>query len=87
MGPYAKYGTPLVAACAEAGVDYCDLTGEVHWMARMISEYHEQAVASGARIVLHLLHVLERHDAKTGIATLCIGGGQGGAMLIERATG
>jgi acetyl-CoA C-acetyltransferase len=43
--------------------------------------------ASGARIVLHLLHVLERHNAKTGIATLCIGGGQGGAMLIERATG
>ena len=43
--------------------------------------------ASGARIVLHLLHVLERHDAKTGIATLCIGGGQGGAMLIERETG
>lgn len=43
--------------------------------------------ASGARIVLHLLHVLERNNAKTGIATLCIGGGQGGAMLIERATG
>ncbi len=43
--------------------------------------------ASGARIVLHLLHVLERHNAKTGIATLCIGGGQGGAMLIERSTG
>ncbi len=43
--------------------------------------------ASGARIVLHLLHVLQRHNAKTGIATLCIGGGQGGAMLIERTTG
>ena len=43
--------------------------------------------ASGARIVLHLLHVLERNNAKTGIATLCIGGGQGGAMLIERTTG
>ena len=43
--------------------------------------------ASGARIVLHLLHVLERHNAKRGIATLCIGGGQGGAMLIERTTG
>ena len=43
--------------------------------------------ASGARIVLHLLHVLERHDAHTGIASLCIGGGQGGAMLVERHTG
>ncbi len=40
--------------------------------------------ASGARIVLHLLHVLQRHNATTGVATLCIGGGQGGAMLIKR---
>ena len=39
--------------------------------------------ASGARIVLHLLHVLKRNNAKRGIASLCIGGGQGGAMLIE----
>jgi acetyl-CoA C-acetyltransferase len=38
--------------------------------------------ASGARIVLHLLDVLKRNGAKRGIATLCIGGGQGGAMLI-----
>ena len=40
--------------------------------------------ASGARIVLHLLDVLKRNNAKRGIASLCIGGGQGGAMLIER---
>ncbi|MDF1759104.1 MAG: acetyl-CoA C-acetyltransferase [Coxiellaceae bacterium] len=40
--------------------------------------------ASGARIVLHLLDVLKRKDAKRGIATICIGGGQGGTMLIER---
>ncbi len=40
--------------------------------------------ASGARVVLHALHVLERHQWKRAIATLCIGGGQGGAMLIER---
>ena len=39
--------------------------------------------ASGARIVLHLLHVLKRNKAKRGIATQCIGGGQGGAMLVE----
>ena len=39
--------------------------------------------ASGARIVLHLLDVLKRNKAKRGIASLCIGGGQGGAMLIE----
>ncbi|HEY5604145.1 MAG TPA: acetyl-CoA C-acetyltransferase [Gammaproteobacteria bacterium] len=40
--------------------------------------------ASGARIVLHLLHILERNNARRGIASLCIGGGQGGAMLVER---
>ena len=41
--------------------------------------------ASGARIVLHLAHVLRRTGGKRGIASLCIGGGQGGAMLLERA--
>ncbi len=39
--------------------------------------------ASGARIVHHLLKVLRRNHAKLGVATLCIGGGQGGAMLVE----
>lgn len=40
--------------------------------------------ASGNRIVLHLVNALERLDLRRGIATECIGGGQGGAMLIER---
>jgi acetyl-CoA C-acetyltransferase len=40
--------------------------------------------ASGARIVLHLLHVLHQRNAHRGIASLCIGGGQGGAMLVEK---
>ena len=51
VGPYAKYGTPLVAACIDAGTHYCDLTGEVQWMARLIPEYQDAARASGARIV------------------------------------
>jgi len=51
VGPYAKYGTPLVDACVEAGTHYCDLTGEVQWMARLIPRYQDAAVASGARIV------------------------------------
>lgn len=42
--------------------------------------------ASGARIVLHLAEVLRRQNAKQGVATLCIGGGQGGAMLIENVS-
>jgi len=41
--------------------------------------------ASGARIVLHLLNVLKRTGGRRGMAAICIGGGQGGAMLVERA--
>jgi len=41
--------------------------------------------ASGARIVLHLLHVLKRTGGKRGMAAICIGGGLGGAMLVEAA--
>lgn len=43
--------------------------------------------ASGARIVLHLAKILARHKARRGVATICIGGGQGGAMLIENRAG
>ena len=39
--------------------------------------------ASGTRIVHHVLNVLQRNQAKLGVATICIGGGQGGAMLVE----
>ena len=40
--------------------------------------------ATGSRLVLQLLSILERENARRGIATLCIGGGQGGAMMVER---
>jgi acetyl-CoA C-acetyltransferase len=43
--------------------------------------------ASGARIVLHLLHTLKQNNAERGMASLCIGGGQGGAMLVETMEG
>ena len=51
VGPYALYGSPLVKVCAETGTDYCDLTGEVQWIARMIAEHEQAAKQSGARIV------------------------------------
>jgi len=51
VGPYLRYGEPLVAACAEAGTDYLDLTGEPEFVDRMYLAYHDAAVASGARIV------------------------------------
>ena len=51
VGPYALYGSPLVKVCAEGGTDYCDLTGEVQWIARMIEAHEASAKRSGARIV------------------------------------
>ena len=51
VGPYAKYGSELVASCVENGVDYCDLTGETQWIRRMIDQHHEAAKANGVKIV------------------------------------
>ena len=51
VGPYALYGSELVAAAVSAGIDYCDLTGEAQWIRQMIDRHHDEAVASGARIV------------------------------------
>jgi len=51
VGPYALYGSQLVASCASADTDYCDLTGEPQWMRRMIDAHAETAKESGARIV------------------------------------
>jgi saccharopine dehydrogenase (NAD+, L-glutamate forming) len=51
VGPYLEYGEPLVRACAEAGTDYVDLTGEPEFVDRMYVRYHAIAQRSGARIV------------------------------------
>ncbi len=51
VGPYQQFGEPLVAACAEAGTDYVDLTGEPEFVDRMYVAHHRTAQASGARIV------------------------------------
>jgi len=51
VGPYALYGAELVAACADTGTHYCDLSGEVHWMRRMIDQHEARAVETGARLV------------------------------------
>ncbi len=51
VGPYMRYGLPLVAACAAAGTQYADLTGEVLFMRRSIDEHDAAARKSGARIV------------------------------------
>ena len=51
VGPYMRYGVPLVAACAAAGTDYADLTGEPLFIRECIDLYHKEAVDTGARIV------------------------------------
>lgn len=51
VGPYLTYGEPLVAACAEAGTDYVDLTGEPEFVDRMYLAHHATAQRTGARIV------------------------------------
>jgi short subunit dehydrogenase-like uncharacterized protein len=73
VGPYMRYGLPLVAACAAAGTHYADLTGEVLFMRRSIDDHDAAARASGARIVhtcgfdsipsdlgVHMLHLHAR---------------------------
>jgi short subunit dehydrogenase-like uncharacterized protein len=51
VGPYTRHGLPVVAACAAAGTDYADLTGEVPFVRDSIDRYHRQAADNGARIV------------------------------------
>ncbi len=80
VGPYAKYGIDLVRACAEAGTDYADLSGEVLFGRESIDRYHDVAVGSGARIVQACgfdsvpsdlgVHVLHERVAADGEGTL-----------------
>jgi short subunit dehydrogenase-like uncharacterized protein len=51
VGPYVEHGAGLVAACAEAGTDYADLTGEPEFIDTMYVRHHARAVETGARIV------------------------------------
>lgn len=51
VGPYLTHGEPLVAACAEAGTDYVDLTGEPEFFDRTYVRHHKTAEQTGARIV------------------------------------
>lgn len=51
VGPYLRYGEPLVAACARAGTDYLDITGEPEFVDLMYLRHHAEAVRTGARLV------------------------------------
>jgi short subunit dehydrogenase-like uncharacterized protein len=51
VGPYLRYGMPMVAACAKAGTHYADLTGEPLFIRDAIDSYHDEAARTGAKIV------------------------------------
>ncbi|MFB6345476.1 MAG: trans-acting enoyl reductase family protein [bacterium] len=68
VGPYSVYGTDLVEACVENGTDYCDLTGELQWIRRMIDRFHSKARENGARIV----HACGFDSVPSDIGTLMV---------------
>lgn len=51
VGPYHKYGTPVVEACAETGTHYLDVTGEIPWTYEMVHKYHDVAKRNGAIMI------------------------------------
>jgi short subunit dehydrogenase-like uncharacterized protein len=51
VGPYAKYGSILLGKCAEKGVHYCDLTGELLWAESLMQKYEPIAKKTGARLI------------------------------------
>lgn len=51
VGPYTTQGSYIVKSCAENGTDYVDISGESLWIKQMITEYHEKARETGARII------------------------------------
>lgn len=80
VGPYQRHGIPLVLACARAGTDYADLTGETLFVHEAVDRAHEEARSTGARVVVscgydsvpsdlgvHLLHRRAQQDAAGGL--------------------
>jgi short subunit dehydrogenase-like uncharacterized protein len=51
VGPYTLYGTPVIEACVASGTHYADLTGEIPFVSRTISNFHERAVAADVKVV------------------------------------
>lgn len=95
VGPYIKYGEPLVRACAEAGTHYVDLTGEPEFVDRMIERYQASAVQNRAKIVNScgfdsVPHDLGAYFAVQQLAAAASGSLQNEAVVVEgfvRATG
>jgi len=69
VGPYARYGLPVVEACAAAGTHYADLTGEVLFVRDAIDRFDAAARASGARIV----HACGYDSIPSDLSTMLLG--------------
>jgi short subunit dehydrogenase-like uncharacterized protein len=88
VGPYARYGLPLVDACAQAGTHYADLTGEVPFVRASADRAHARARESGARIV----HACGFDSVPSDLAALLTAQAAGGAltdttMVVTRLSG
>src|SRR6185503_14360159 len=99
VGPYRKYGMPLVEACAAAGTDYIDLTGEPLFIRESIDRCHSQAEETGARIVhcvgfdsipsdlgVWLLHQEAGELADTTLVVRGVRGGASGGTVDSMTT-
>jgi short subunit dehydrogenase-like uncharacterized protein len=84
VGPYRRYGMPLVEACAAAGTHYADLSGEVLFMRESIDRCHAAAEASGARIV-HACG-FDSIPSDLGVLTLHRAAQEAGAGELEDTT-
>ena len=51
VGPYSLYGTKLVKLCIENNTNYCDITGEAHWIRTLIDSFHKEAKSKKIKIV------------------------------------
>ena len=51
VGPYSLYGTKLVKLCVENNTNYCDITGEAHWIRSLIDRFHEEAKSKKIKII------------------------------------
>ena len=51
VGPYSLYGTKLVKLCVENNTNYCDITGEAHWIRTLIDNFHKEAKSKKIKIV------------------------------------
>lgn len=67
-GPFARYGSPLVAACVKTGTDYCDITGEIDWVRGMIAEHDDAARSSGS----HIVHLCGHDSVPWDLMTLML---------------